>query len=98
VKEKMDLLETQLSQQVEWTTIVREMVVDRVRVEMALHIGSVVVYALAKQGLPTWTEAQWQAALEPETLTVVADQCEHLVGDIRSALLRTSVFKAARVI
>jgi hypothetical protein len=70
VKEKIDTLESQLSQQVDWAAI-RGMVVDRVRAEMALHIGSVVIFALAKQGLPTWTEVQWQKALEPETLTVV---------------------------
>jgi hypothetical protein len=65
---------------------------------MALHIGSVVVYALIKQGRPKWNNNEWKAALCPESLTVAADQSEYLLGDIRTGLAQTAVFKAARVV
>jgi hypothetical protein len=69
-----------------------------VRAAMALHIGSVVVYALAKQGRPKWNDTQWKAALTTESLTVAADQSEYLLGDIRTGLAQTALFKAARVV
>ena len=94
---KIASLETQYAQQVDWEQV-RKLVVDKVRAAMALHIGSIVVYALAKQGRPAWTEAQWKAAFTPESLTVAADQSEHLLGEIRSALVATGAFKAARAV
>ena len=48
---KIASLETQYAQQVDWEQV-RKLVVDKVRAAMALHIGSIVVYALAKQGRP----------------------------------------------
>jgi hypothetical protein len=94
---KISNLENQYSQQVDWDQV-RKLVVDKVRAAMALHIGSIVVYALAKQGRPAWTEANWKNAFTPESLTVAADQSEHLLGEIRSALVSTGAFKAARVV
>jgi hypothetical protein len=91
---KIAKLEAQYAQQVDWEGV-RGLVIDKVRASMALHIGSVVVYALAKQGRATWKDADWKKALEPESLTVAADQSEYVLGDIRSGLGATAAFKAA---
>jgi len=94
---KIAKLEAQYAQQVDWDSI-RGLVIDKVRAAMALHIGSVVVYALAKQGRANWKDADWKRAMEPESLTVAADQSDYVLGDIRSALGATAQFKAARVV
>lgn len=97
VQGKIAKLEAQYAQQVEWAEV-RDIVTDRVRAAMALHVGSIVVYALAKQGRPSWTDTDWKAAFSTQSLTVAADQSEHLLGDIRSGLAATGAFKAARVV
>jgi hypothetical protein len=94
---KITKLEKLYSQQVDWDSV-RGLVTDKVRAEMALHIGSVVVYALAKQGRPAWPDSEWKSALSKPSLTVAADQSDYLLSDIRSALGATSAFKAAKVV
>lgn len=74
------------------------MIIDHVRVQMALHVGTSVVHALAKEGSRDWTTEQIETAFSPETLTVVAENSDHLVGNIRQRLSTTSVFKAARAL
>src|SRR5262249_29262540 len=97
VRGKIEDLEAHYAQQVEWDKV-QGLVTDKVRAAMALHIGSVVVYALAKQGLQTWTETDWRAAFSKESLTIAADLGDHLLGEIRQALSVTAQFKAARAI
>ena len=75
---------------------VREEIVDQVRVAMALHIGTVVVFALAKEGLKTWTDSHRETATSPEALTVCADNSEMLMRDIRIRLGNRASFKAAK--
>jgi hypothetical protein len=56
------------------------------------------VYALVKQGRPKWNDNEWKAALSAESLTVAADQSEYLLGDIRTGLAQTALFRAAMVV
>jgi hypothetical protein len=97
VEKKISNLQEHYGQQVDWDQV-RPIVVDKVRAAMALHIGSVVVYALAKQGLPKWNDNQWKAALTTESLTVASDQSEYILGDIRTGLAQTAAFKMAKVV
>jgi hypothetical protein len=97
VEKKITALQEHYGQQVDWDQV-RAIVVDKIRAAMALHIGSVVVYALAKQGRTKWNDNQWKAALTTESLTVAADQSEYLLGDIRTGLAQTAAFKMAKVI
>lgn len=97
VQKKISALQEHYFQQVDWDQV-RAIVVDKVRAAMALHVGSVVVYALVKQGRPKWNDNQWKAALSAESLTVAADQSEYLLGDIRTGLAQTALFRAARAI
>ena len=97
VQNKIAKLEAQYAQQIDWDSV-RGLVIQRVRSEMALHIGSVVVYALAKQGRPAWTDADWKAAVSPQSLTVAADESDYLLAEIRRALKNMDAFKAAQVV
>jgi hypothetical protein len=97
VQKKISALEEHYGQQVDWDQVF-SIVVDKERAAMALHIGSVVVYALVKQGRPKWNDSQWKAALSTESLTVAADQSEYLLGDIRTGLAQTAAFKMAKVV
>jgi hypothetical protein len=97
VEKKITALQEHYGQQVDWDQV-RAIVLDKIRAAMALHIGSVVVYALAKQGRTKWNDNQWKAALTTESLTVAADQSEYLLGDIRTGLAQTAAFKMAKVI
>jgi hypothetical protein len=55
LEKKIAALQEHYGQQVDWDQV-RTIVVDKIRAAMALHIGSVVVYALAKQGRPKWND------------------------------------------
>jgi hypothetical protein len=74
------------------------LITDYVRVAMALHVGTAVVQALAKQGAPEWTSEQMERAYSTECLTVVAEHSDHLIGNIRQRLGTTDAFKAARAV
>jgi hypothetical protein len=84
VQKKISALNEHYVQQVDWDQVCA-IVVDKVRAAMALHVGSVVVYALVKQGRPKWSDNQWKAALSAESLTVAADQSEYLLGESEPA-------------
>ncbi|MGH6824885.1 hypothetical protein [Methyloceanibacter sp.] len=74
------------------------LITDYVRVAMALHVGTAVVHALAKQGAPDWTTDEIERACSTECLTIVAENSDHLFGAIRQRLGTTDAFKAARAI
>jgi hypothetical protein len=97
VADKVAALERHYSSQLEIEQV-RPEVIDQTRVDMALHIGSAVVYALAKQGLKTWSNEDWERALSPEALTIAADNTEALLGEIRRKLSSRASFKAAKVV
>ena len=76
---------------------VRDEIIDQVKVDMALHIGTAVVYALAKEGLRTWATDELQKAMSSEALTVSADNSEMLMRDIRIGLGHRASFQAAKI-
>lgn len=80
---------------VDWESV-RELVSEKVRVAMALHVGSVVVHALAKQKNKSWSDEDRKIALSSVSLTVAADQSDHLSGEIRTVLSKVSEFRAAQ--
>ncbi|KQZ22084.1 hypothetical protein [Caulobacter sp. Root1472] len=77
---------------------VQDLVLEKVRADMALHIGSVVVHALAKQRVKSWDANDLEKALTPEALTVAADQSAHLVGELKTGLSKTGLFQAAKLL
>ena len=97
VASKLSELEQHYSGQVDME-LVRPMMLDYVRVAMALHVGTSVVHALAKQGARDWTGEHINLAYSPECLTVVAENSEHLLGAIRQRLGTTDAFKSARAL
>lgn len=76
---------------------VRDEIIDQVKVEMALAIGTVVVNALAKQGLKTWDKEHREKAFSSESLTVAAEATDGIVSVLRSRLSNRESFRAARV-
>lgn len=94
---KLRDLEAHYSGQVDLEQV-KGLVTDYVRVAMALHVGTAVVHALAKQGAPDWTSEQIDRACSAECLTIVAENSDHLFGVIRQRLGTTDAFKAARAV
>jgi hypothetical protein len=97
VAAKLSALEEHYAGQVD-LELAKPMMLDYVRVAMALHVGTSVVHALAKQGARDWTGEQIEKAYSPESLTVVAENTDHLLGAIRQRLGTTDAFKSARAI
>lgn len=77
---------------------VHDEIVNQVRVDMALHVGTTVVYALAKEGLRTWETEHLRTAMSAEALTIAADNSETLTREIRARLSQRASFKAAKVL
>lgn len=97
VSGKLRDLESHYAGQVDFEQA-RGLITDYVRVAMALHVGTAVVHALAKQGAVDWTSEQIERGYSTECLTVVAENSEHLLGSIRQRLGTTDAFKAARAL
>ena len=78
-------------------TKIRALIVGAVHTDMALHIGTAVVAALAKEGLQSWRREHIDRAFSPEALSVVADDSDHLPGYISRRLKKSAEFRAALV-
>ena len=96
VSGKVKFLEDRYAPQVSLEAV-RDEIVDQVKVAMALHIGTTVVCALAKEGLRTWRDDDLEKASSSEALTVSADNSEMLMRDIRISLGHRASFKAAKI-
>lgn len=97
VANKVKALEDYYAPQVDIEMVGKE-IIDQVRVDMALHIGTAVVCALAKEGLRTWTTEDVNVATSKEALTISADNSEMLKSSIRGSLSQRASFKAAKVV
>ena len=93
---KVKFLEDRYAPQVSLEAV-RDEIIDQVKVAMALHIGTTVVCALAKEGLRTWEVIDLEKASSSEALTVSADNSEMLMRDIQISLGNRASFKAAKI-
>jgi len=78
-------LEPEFAGQAESETL-RDLLITSARNAMAFRVGKATVFALAKRANQDWTEADMQAALTKESLSIAADNYEESLQQVRKAV------------